>query len=137
MRLFVDTSVWSLALRRDSPPALPEVRLLTRALQSGDLVFTTGIILQELLQGFAGPRARDGILGRFSALPFLVPERADHVEASTLRNACRQRGIQVGTIDALVAALCLRYDLHLLTTDADFQRMAEVLPLTVWTDRDG
>lgn len=132
MKLLVDTSVWSLALRRDTPPELPEARFLAQSLEGGALVFTTGIVLQELLQGFSGPPARDAILERFAPLPFLVPERADHVEAAELRNACRRRGLQVGTIDALIAALCLRRDLTLLTTDGDFRRMAGVRPLEIW-----
>jgi predicted nucleic acid-binding protein len=37
----------------------------------------------------------------------LVPDRQDHVEAAELRNLCRRRGVQVGTIDTLLAQLCL------------------------------
>lgn len=132
MRLFVDTSVWSLAFRRDAPPAVPEVGALRRALEGGELVFTTGLVLQELLQGFRGPRARQRIVDDFSALPLVVPDRADHVEAANLRNACRRRGIQIGTIDALLAQLCLHHDLTLLTTDADFRHMGRVCPLALW-----
>ena len=132
MRLFVDTSVWSLALRRDTPPDLPEVGYLRRALESEDLVFTTGLVLQELLQGFRGPRAREAVLSRFAALPLLAPDREDHVDAAVLRNACRRRGIQVGTIDALLAQLCIRHDLTLLTADADFRRLRDVRPLNLW-----
>ncbi len=133
MSLLVDTSVWSLALRRDAPPDLPEVHALANALQVGDLVLTTGLILQEVLQGFLGPKAREAILGRFGALPLLVPDRRDHIEAAGLRNQCRRQGLQVGTIDALLAALCLRHALTLLTTDADFRRVAEVTELSVWS----
>ena len=75
MSLFVDTSVWSLALRRDPPSPVPEVRALVRALEAGEAVLTTGVILQELLQGFSGPRNREQILDRFAALPLLVPDR--------------------------------------------------------------
>ena len=134
MTFLVDTSVWSLALRRDSPPDLPEVGALRGALESGNLVVTTGLILQEILQGFSGPGAWDAIVGRFNALPFLTPDRRDHVEAAALRNRCRRKGIQVGTIDALLAALCIRYGLSILTTDEDFRRMAEVAPLSVWSE---
>lgn len=135
MSLLVDTSVWSLAFRRDAPPELPEVRALAEALASGELVVTTGLVLQEILQGFSGPRSRDAILGRFQALPFVTPDRSDHIEAASLRNKCRRKGIQIGTIDALLAALCLRHGLSILTTDADFRRMAEVSPLSVWSRR--
>lgn len=132
MSLLVDASVWSLAFRRDTPADLPEVRALGEALESGEVVVTTALILQEILQGFSGPRAREAILDRFNALPFLIPDRSDHIDAATLRNQCRRRGIQVGTIDALLAALCLHHGLSILTTDADFRRMAEVTRLSVW-----
>jgi predicted nucleic acid-binding protein len=131
--VFVDTSVWSLALRRDAPAEVPEVAALRRALEEGDAVFATGLVLQELLQGFHGPRARDRIVESFSALPLVVPDRSDHVEAAELRNDCRRRGVQVGTIDALLAQICLHHGLTLLTTDADFGQIARVRPLVLWT----
>lgn len=132
MTVFVDTSVWSLALRRDRPEPTPEVEFLADRLQQGQPVVTTGLVLQELLQGFHGARAREVILERFASLPMLVPDRAAHVDAADLRSSCRRRGIQVGTIDALLAALCTRHDLTMLTNDGDFDRMAEITPLRVW-----
>jgi predicted nucleic acid-binding protein len=48
--LFVDTSVWSLALRRDAPVREPEVGMLIQTLEHGETVLTTGLVLQELLQ---------------------------------------------------------------------------------------
>lgn len=128
----MDTSVWSLALRRDAPPDVPEVGGLRSALTEGDLTFTTGIVLQELLQGFQGPRARRTILDHFADLPLLTPSRSDHVEAAGLRNTCRRRGIQIGTIDALLAQLCIQHGLTLLATDRDFARMTDVCALKLW-----
>jgi hypothetical protein len=95
------------------------------------VVLTTGIVLQELLQGVRGPKGREAIIGRFAALPFVVPDRQDHIEAALLHTACRGKGLQVGTIDALLAQLCLRHDLTLLSTDRDFSRIAGVVPLRV------
>jgi hypothetical protein len=129
LSLLVDTSVWSLAFRRDAPADVPEVQYLARCLGGREEVFTTGLVLQELLQGFAGPRQRRLIIDRFFALPFVVPDREDHVEAAALRNRCRARGVQVGTIDALLAQLCIRHGLGLLTTDRDFERVAGLSPL--------
>jgi hypothetical protein len=130
--LFVDTSVWSLAFRRDQASAAPEVRALRRALEAGETIVSTGLVLQELLQGFGGPRARRDLVDRFSALPLLAPERQDHIDAAELRNRCRRAGIQIGTIDALLAQLCVRHRLTLLTTDNDFARMAAHCPLQIW-----
>jgi hypothetical protein len=130
--LFVDTSVWSLALRRDAPGDVAEVLFLTRAIDRGDTLLTTGLVLQELLQGFSSPKSRELILEHFSALPLVVPDREDHVAAAELRNTCRRGGSQVGTIDALIAQLCIRHELTLLTTDRDFGAVAAVSPLNVW-----
>ncbi len=133
MTLFVDTSVWSLALRRDTPADLPEVEVIGRALRDGEQVVTTGIVLQELLQGFNGPKAGARIVERFSVLPLLVPGRDDHIAAAEVRNTCRRRGVQIGTIDALLATLCIAHDLELLTADTDFARIAEHHPLRLWS----
>jgi predicted nucleic acid-binding protein len=132
MTLFVDTSVWSLALRRDHDPAVPEVGALRGSLEGGELIVTTGLILQELLQGFAGPRARRDIIDRFAALPLLAPDRQDHIDAAEVRNRCRRAGVQIGTIDALLAQLCIRHRLTMLTTDKNFVRVASQFPLRLW-----
>lgn len=130
--LFVDTSVWSLALRRDALPDDPQIQRLRSALGGGEALQTTGIVLQELLQGYRGARARAQIVERFAALPMIVPARDDHVYAAELRNECRRRGIQVGTIDALLAQLCIRHGLVMLTTDHDFGHIADWTPLQLW-----
>ena len=132
MTLFVDTSVWSLAFRRDQPSAAPEVDAVRNALEGGETIVTTGLVLQELLQGFAGPRARRDIIDRFTALPLLSPDRQDHIAAAELRNRCRRAGMQIGTIDALLAQLCIRHELTMLTTDKDFGRVATHSTLRVW-----
>lgn len=124
MSVLVDTSVWSLALRRDGEASRPEVKALSACLGGESAVLTTGLILQELLQGFHGPTHRREILSRFAALPLLSPDREAHVEAAALRNACRRRGVQVGTIDALIAQLCIQNGCSLLTADRDFQAIA-------------
>ncbi len=132
MGYFVDTSVWSLAFRRDVIESSPHVKLLLQLLSERGVVFYTGLVLQELLQGFGGPRAFDELLERFSVLPCLEPSRQDYVGAAKLRNVCRRNGVQVGTIDALLAQLCLRHDLEMLSTDADFSNMTPHCGIRVW-----
>ena len=84
------------------------------------------------MQGFSGPESRKQIVDRFSALPLIVPDRDDHIEAAELRNHCRRKGVQIGTIDALLAQLCIRHDLTMLTADEDFRHVAKHAPLKVW-----
>jgi predicted nucleic acid-binding protein len=85
------------------------------------------------LHGFAGPRARKDIVQRFAALPLLVPDRQDNIDATDIRKVCRRAGVQIGTIDALLGQLCMRHELTLLTTEADFTLAARHCSLRVWS----
>ena len=111
-----------------------EVRALIRAIEAGETILTTGLVLQELLQGLRGPKAREQILDRFSAVPLLVPDRNDHTGAAALRNRCRRAGVQIGTIDALLAQLCIHHDLTMLASDNDFKHIASHCALKVWKE---
>lgn len=137
MGLFVDTSVWSLALRRDVADRGPEVVALSQALERSEPLYITGLVLQELLQGFAGPTARKQIIERLAALPLLVPDRHDHIHAAELRNSCRRAGMQIGTVDALLAQLCIHHRLTMLSTDKDFRLVAAQAKLKIWTSASG
>ena len=96
-------------------------------------MFTTGLVLQELLQGFSGPKARSQLIERFAALAFLQPDRDDHIEAAEVRNACRRNGVSIGTIDAVLIQLCLRHDLVLLSTDNDFPSASRHVKFRHWS----
>jgi len=104
--------------------------MLSNAIDTGTEIYSTGIILQELLQGFSKPKAHELIIDRFKAIPLLVPDTSDHINAADLRNRCRRKGVQIGTIDALIAQLSLRFNLSLLTTDKDFKHMSKVTKLS-------
>ena len=110
-----------------------EVKTLQHALEGADQVFTTGLVLQELLQGFAGPKARSQLIERFAALGFLQPDREDHIEAAEVRNLCRRHGVQIGTIDALLIQLCVKHDLVLLSSDNDFRSAAKHIKFRLWS----
>jgi len=134
VNVLVDTSVWSLAFRRDTPPDTPEMKTLLRCLERQDILFTTGIILQELLQGFRGPKQRERLIEQFFNLPLIVPDITDHIAAAELQTTCRQKGVQVGTIDALLAQLVMVNKLELLTSDRDFTLISRHLPLRILTE---
>jgi hypothetical protein len=131
--LFVDTSAWSLALRRDTQSEHAAVAILRRALLDGKTIVTTGIVIQELLQGFNGAKDQARIIDRLQVLPLLNPARETHIQAAMLRNTCRRNGVQIGTIDALIAQLCIEHDLALLTADNDFVNAARFVPLKLAT----
>jgi len=129
-RVVVDTSAWSLALRRRRPqPSSPIVQKLAALLGDGPPIVLLGIIVQELLQGLRSPGQFKRVLQALAPFPLLEPTREDYIEAARLRNTCAANGIQAGTIDCLIATLCLRRDCLLLTADADFEAIARHTPL--------
>jgi len=70
VNLVVDTSVWSLVLRRprvdeDDPP----VRAFRWHLESGDGMFMVGNILQELLDGLRSTKQFDRLLALLDPYP--------------------------------------------------------------------
>jgi predicted nucleic acid-binding protein len=130
--LLVDTSVWSLAYRRDTPPDLPQVEALRSALVDGDHVVITGMVLLELLRGFVPSRAQERILEDLAVVDLIEPKRDDYVAAARLANTCRKSGVQLGSVDALLAQVAIANDLVLLTTDRDFENAVPWIPLRLW-----
>lgn len=59
-----------------------------------------------------------------AALPMVQIEREDYIRAARLRNDCKKIGVRDVVIDALIAAVCIKHDSRLLSTDKDFQRIA-------------
>jgi len=119
--------------RRDQPVHHPATQLLLGLLESDGDVYTSGLVVQELLQGVSGPRHRDEIIRRFRYLPALTPDLDDHIRAAEIQAACRRGGIQIKTVDALLASLCIRWKLPMVTADRDFTHLARFAPLELWT----
>ena len=130
MRVLVDTSVWSLALRRDKNARNPEAEELRR-LVAAHLVEIIGPIRQELLSGVRDQAQFDQLethLVAFADLPLLVE---DYVTAAKFFNLCRSRGIQGSNTDFLICAVAVRHDLAVFTTDGDFPLFAKCLPIVL------
>jgi len=130
--ILVDTSVWSLALRRNQPVESAHTAHFRQALADGDVVLT-GVVLQELLQGLAPGPTKDRLVGELGKLSLIVPTRNDHVLAAEFFTVCRKQGVQFATVDALIAAICVERGLPLLTVDRDFAHAADWIGLTLWS----
>jgi predicted nucleic acid-binding protein len=130
MKVLVDTSVWSLALRRRARLRHPAVEELRSLIDEGRVALI-GPIRQELLSGISAPEAFDRL--REHLRPF-VDERLDSGDferAAQHFNACRARGVQGSNTDFLICAVAERRKLPILTTDADFARFADILPISL------
>jgi predicted nucleic acid-binding protein len=129
MRVIVDTSVWSLLLRRRTEQEHPKAEQLRTLLKEGHSIFLIGSILQEVLQGIRGSEEFEKVKASLSAAPMIALQPDDYVAAAEIWNRCRSEGRQVTTVDAQIAAACVRYDCLLLTRDSDFDYIASVSKL--------
>jgi len=132
VNLVVDTSVWSLLLRRKSPvPDNPHLARLRHHLEKPDAIHLPAIVLVELLDGVKECRQFDLLVEYFAAFPVVDTCREDCVEAARLANACRARGVLASSVDFLIAATCIRRGYPLLSADRDFAHIARHCPLVL------
>lgn len=125
MKYIVDTSVWSMALRREHHKETIEVRKLKVLLNEGERVFLLGIILQEILQGIKRQDQFKQIKETLSFLPMIEAGREDYIYAAELYNKCRSKGVQASAIDFLIASVSIRNECLLLATDRDFLHISK------------
>mgnify|MGYP000846914840 FL=1 len=130
MNLVVDTSVWSLVLRRQRVDAEdPFVRAFHAHVNAGHGLFLVGPILQELLDGLRSEKQLTQLLAALDPFPLVPLTRQTFVLAARMRTDCRRKGVQAGSVDFLIAAACVEAGFPLLTADEDFARIARCTEL--------
>lgn len=134
MKVVVDTSVWSLSLRRKAVaehPVVEEFGELVREFR----VQLIGPIRQEILSGIRIQCQFEKLRSRLRAFPDLPLEAADYECAADFFNLSRRRGIQGSNTDFLICAVSHRYQMPIFTTDGDFRRFNEFLPIELHAPR--
>lgn len=130
MRVLVDTSVWSLALRRTAKVQHPEAMELRRLI-TAHLVEIIGPIRQELLSGVKDPSQFSRLESNLGAFPDLPLLAEDYVTAARFFNLCRSKGIQGSNTDFLICAVAVRHDFAVFTTDEDFPLFVRWVPVVL------
>lgn len=129
MSTVVDTSVWSLFLRRGDYRQYPQARKLDLMLRQQQPVLLLGIVLQEVLQGVRDVSRFEKLREHLAEFTMLALGEDDYIAAATLWNLCRSNGVQASTVDCQIAAACIRHDCALLTGDKDFEHISRFCPL--------
>jgi predicted nucleic acid-binding protein len=135
MLVLVDTSVWSLALRRTSADLNPREQRLTTALQElirDGRAQLVGPVRQELLSGLRQETTFRKLRDHLRAFDEPRLEAADYEEGAHINNQCRSRGVAGSAIDFLICALAARRGWQIFTTDRDFISYAAVVPLRLY-----
>ena len=131
MKVLVDTSIWSLALRRGRQSLSAPVQEL-RHLISAHRVQIIGPIRQEILSGVREEIQFKELEKRLAPFPDLPVTTEDYVTAARFFNLCRQKGVQGSNTDFLICAVALRDRLAIFTTDKDFISFAAHLPIILY-----
>lgn len=134
MKVLVDTSVWSLALRRKRQDDNDRLTSALAALVEDGRVAIIGAIRQELLSGVKEQAQFDRLRGHLRAFPDTAVTTEDHEEAAAFFNRCREKGLQGSNTDFLICAIAARNGFAIFTTDEDFARFAKVLPITLHSE---
>ena len=130
MKTLVDTSVWSLALRRTGTNPSPTTTELSKLI-TAHLVEIIGPIRQEVLSGIRDPAQFDRLEASLAAFNDIVLDVEDYVTAAKFFNLCRSKGIQGANTDFLICAVAVRRDLSIFTSDRDFLHFAKCLPIVL------
>jgi predicted nucleic acid-binding protein len=133
--VLVDTTIWSLALRRNpNQLSSSEQGLVSewKDLAVSNRAVLMGPIRQEVLSGIREETvfvSLQQLLADFRSLEVLS---GDFDQAARFFNLCRSRGIAGTPIDMIICATAYRYDLPIFTTDPDFPQYARHLPIRLY-----
>jgi len=126
--VIIDTCAWTRFLRRGRPaddPIAAEVKRLIRS----DAAQVLGCIRQELLSGVRPQDRFEQLKEYLRFYPNLPLDAEDDENAASYPNLCRAKGIHGTSVDLLICAAAVRHGLRIFTTDNDFERYAQYLPI--------
>ncbi len=138
MNVLVDTSIWSLALRRQHHDLSSQEASLKQELSlliEENRVQLIGPVRQELLSGIR--RFEQFLRIREQLRPFqdVALDAEDFEEAARMHNECRSAGITGSNVDFLICAVAIRQEWQVFTMDKDFQLYARHIPLVLFAPR--
>ncbi|HOP27920.1 MAG TPA: PIN domain-containing protein [Spirochaetota bacterium] len=131
IKLLIDTSVWSEALRRKDKSLDSSETLVRRIIENNDEIVIIGIILQEILSGITDKKLFSEIETILNDFSYIDIMKEDYIYAAELRNKCKQKGIIAGSYDFLIASVAIRNKLALVTYDKDFINISKYTELKI------
>jgi predicted nucleic acid-binding protein len=129
MRVLVDTSIWSLALRGKQDIKITQN--LTDLINEGRVAII-GPIRQELLSGIQSEKQFQLLKTKLDAFPDIPLRTEEYIAAAKNYNQCRKKGIQGSHIDFLICAVAQNHKLAIYTADKDFLHYSKVLSIHLY-----
>jgi predicted nucleic acid-binding protein len=128
MKVIVDASIWSLALRRSQAVENKYIKELEELIEEVR-VQLIGPVRQELLNGIRSEKQFRVLKKHLRAFKDLDIETEDYELASEYFNKARKNGIQGSNTDFLLCAISTRLQMSIFTADKDFINFQSVLPI--------
>ena len=132
MDVLVDTSVWSLSLRRKNHNEKDPVRNRFEQLVLDGRVQIIGPIRQELLSGIPNIEQFSLLKEKLRAFEDIDLRSYDYETAAEMFNVCRKKGIQGSHVDFLICAVAYNFELKIFTTDNDFTQYKKHLTIELF-----
>ena len=134
MNVLVDTSIWSLALRR-SGTLTEEDQFLV--LELSELINEVRVVMigpvrQELLSGISSHEQYSNLKKKLHSFEDLPLTREYYERAAEFYNLCRKNGVQGSQIDFLICATAAIAKMQIFTSDKDFLLYAKHVPITLY-----
>jgi predicted nucleic acid-binding protein len=136
--ILVDTSIWSLALRRRTATLSPAEDHLVgewARLVAEGLATLIGPIRQEILSGIRWFEAFQALRRTLLDFPHLGIDAEDYDRAAEFFNLCRARGITGGPVDMLISSVAYRHAVPVFAADTNYVMYARHLPLRLHLPR--
>jgi len=134
VKVLVDTSVWSLILRRGQKKNKGLNAELTELIDEVRVVII-GPIRQEILSGIKLSRQYEELRSYLCVFPDLELETDDFEQAAEFYNLCRGKGIQGSNTDFLICSIALNHELEIFTSDKDFKNYKKHIPIKLYSTR--
>jgi len=134
MNVLVDTSVWSLALRKqrrtnEEEQVVAELSELIREMR----VIMIGPIRQELLSGISDEGKFKALREKLGAFEDKELVREHFELAAAFSNTCRQTGVQGSHTDFLICAFGALSNCEIFTLDKDFDLYAKHIKIRLYS----
>ena len=134
MKILIDTSVWSLALRREKSEDNPYILELENLIKEVR-VQLIGPIRQELLSGIKSDQQYETLRKQLQSFPDYSIKTADFEKAAEYFNLCRNKGVQGSNTDFLICAISFNNNWPIFTTDNDFSYFRKIIPIVLYKPR--
>lgn len=137
MKILVDTSVWSIALRKKT--LTEEEKNIVKELK--ELIYelravVIGPVRQELLSEISDDIKYMNLKDKLRAFDDLPLKVEDYEKAAEIFNTCRKNGVQGSHIDFLICAAAINNEVCIFTTDKDFKNYKKYINIKLHTTRD-